>query len=380
MIPFNWIDDVELVKVLLHHKQTVHTGAGDHDIRPVVFVHLLGGDAEGWGECVALARPTYTEEYADGAMAVLEEILIPQLVDCWKVQGYLSAVQVRGCLEKIRGHSMSKMALEMAVLDAELRAVDLSLADRLGGVKKTVEVGAVLGIDENEGNLLSRVAELIEKGYKRVKIKIMPGFDVNPVRRIRETFPDLQLQVDANGSYDASLISELVELDNFELSLIEQPFANDDLLSHAELRKRISTPVCLDESICSENDVHLAIALGACDILCVKPGRVGGYLSAAAIHDICMGKGIPVWCGGMYETAVARSANVSLASLPGFSLPGDLEPPSDYLEVDIAEMLKVRCGEIDVPTSYGIPLWPDEDILMQVATERRRIPVKKRKL
>jgi O-succinylbenzoate synthase len=272
---------------------------------------------------------------------------------------------------------MSKMALEMAVLDIELKTAKLSLADRLGGTRKRVEVGAVVGINTDEKGLLSEVAVLVEKGYRRVKMKIMPGFDVCPTRKVREEFPDLQLQVDANGSYTTSQIPELIALDTLSLSLLEQPFADDDLLSHAELRKVMSTPICLDESIRSVNDVHLAIALGACDSLCVKPGRVGGYLSAVAIHDVCVGAGMPVWCGGMYETAVARSANVSLASLPGFSLPSDLEAPSDYLEVDVAEMLEVRYGEIDVPTSYGLPVWPDEDILMQVATERRWIPVKK---
>jgi O-succinylbenzoate synthase len=267
----------------------------------------------------------------------------------------VSAAGVAPLLAAAKGHRMAKASLEMAVLDAELRAAGMSFSEFLGGVKDVVAPGVSVGITESIPELVDIVAGYLDEGYCRVKLKIEPGWDLAPVGAIRERFgDDLMLQVDANTAYRRSDISHLAKLDDFGLLLIEQPLDEEDFLGHAELAGRISTPVCLDESIVSARAAADAISLGACSIVNIKAGRVGGYLEARAVHDVCTAHGVPVWCGGMLETGLGRAANLALAALPGFLLPGDVSATARYYTEDITAPFVLSAGTIAVPTGPGL--------------------------
>jgi O-succinylbenzoate synthase len=256
---------------------------------------------------------------------------------------------------------MAKAALESAWLDAESRATGTSLARRLGGTRPTVAAGVAVGLTSGIPELLDEVGRRVAEGYRRVKLKIHPGWDVEPVAAVRDRFgPDLLLQADANGSYRRADASDLARLDAFDLLLIEQPLADDDLVGHAELAGKMTTPVCLDESITSAGAADTALALGACRVINIKPGRVGGLLEAVRIHDRCAGQGVPVWCGGMLETGVGRAANLALASLPNFSLPGDLSASGRWYREDITPPVSLEPdGTIAVPDGSGVDVRMD---------------------
>jgi O-succinylbenzoate synthase len=262
---------------------------------------------------------------------------------------------------------MAKAALEMAVLDAELRAAGSSFARELGAVRDRVPCGVSVGIMGSIGELLDAVGGYLDAGYVRIKLKIEPGWDVEPVRAVRERFgDDVLLQVDANTAYTLADARHLARLDPFGLLLIEQPLDEEDVLGHAALARQISTPVCLDESITSARSAAAAITLGACAIVNVKPGRVGGYLEARRIHDVCVAHGIPVWCGGMLETGLGRAANVALAALPGFTLPGDTSASARYYRTDITAPFVLADGHLPVPTGAGLGVEPIPDELEAV--------------
>jgi O-succinylbenzoate synthase len=249
---------------------------------------------------------------------------------------------------------MAKSAVEMALLDAELRRSGTSLATHLGAQRTEVPAGVSVGIAP-VAELLDAVAGYVDAGYRRVKLKIGPGADIDPVRAVRECFGNhLQVQVDANGAYRLADADTLAALDDWGLLMIEQPLAEDDLLGHAELAHRLQTPICLDESITSARAAATAIALGACRVVNIKPGRVGGYLEARRVHDVCVETGTAAWCGGMLETGIGRAANLALAALPGFTLPGDVSPSDDYLTEDLTPPLVVTDGCVAVPTGPGI--------------------------
>jgi len=331
-------------------------------------VRVVTPDSEGWGECVAMSAPLYSSEHVDGAADVLRRFLVPRLT----AAGAVGAHQVAGLLEPVKGHRMAKAALELAVLDAELRAAGRPLARELGAVHDRVPCGVSVGIMPSVPELLDAVAGYLEAGYVRIKLKIEPGWDVEPVRAVRERFgDDLLLQVDANTAYTVADARHLARLDPFDLLLIEQPLDEEDVLGHAQLAKLISTPVCLDESITSARAAADAITLGACSIVNVKPGRVGGYLEARRIHDVCQAHGVPVWCGGMLETGIGRAANVALAALPGFTLPGDTSASDRYFRTDITEPFVLDDGHLAVPTAPGIGVDPLPDALdaVTVSTE-----------
>jgi O-succinylbenzoate synthase len=267
---------------------------------------------------------------------------------------------------------MAKAALEMAVLDAELRAEGRSFGRELGAVHDRVPCGVSVGIMSDIPELLDAVGGYLAEGYLRVKLKIEPGWDVEPVRAVRERFgDDVLLQVDANTAYTLADTQQLARLDPFDLLLIEQPLDEEDVLGHVELAKRIRTPVCLDESITSARDAAAAIRLGACQIVNIKPGRVGGYLEARRIHDVCVAHGVPVWCGGMLETGLGRAANVALAALPGFTLPGDTSASGRYYAEDVTEPFVLDDGHLGVPTGPGLGVAPVADRLAEItrATE-----------
>jgi len=328
------------------------------------LIRVTTPDAEGWGECVAMSEPLYSPEYVDAAQDVVRAHLLPRLFAAPE----LSASAVAGLLEQIKGHPMAKAAVETAILDAELRAEDVSLAQHLGAVRDEVDCGVSVGIHTSADALLDTVARYLDEGYRRIKLKIEPGSDIEFVRATRERFPDILLQVDANTAYTRADARHLARLDDFNLLLIEQPLPEDDILGHAELAKQIRTPVCLDESIISARAAADAIALGACAIVNIKAGRVGGYLEARRIHDVCAANGVPVWCGGMLETGLGRAANVALAALPNFTLPGDTSASDRYFRQDITAPFRLRDGRLAVPKGPGIGVSPLPDVLNEVTT------------
>ncbi len=363
------IEAVELIRLRLPLVAPFRTSYGTETARDVLLVHVIAEGGEGWGECVAGSEPTYTAEHVDGAQLVIREHLLPLLL----AAPDRTAEQVGVALAPVRGHPMAKASIEAAILDAELRASGVSLAAHLGGVRSHVDAGVSVGIAGSIGELVDRVRAHIGEGYRRIKLKIEPGWDVEPVAAVRAAFGDVPLQVDANSAYSIADRDHLARLDAFDLLLIEQPLAVDDLLGHAELARSLRTPVCLDESIESTRDAALAIELGAMAILNLKPARVGGYLEAKRIHDLCTERGVPVWCGGMLETGVGRAGNVALASLPGFTLPGDTSASARYFERDLTEPFVLDDGRLRVPTGPGIGVQPDTAFIDELATSRQVI-------
>ncbi|WP_306205685.1 o-succinylbenzoate synthase [Actinoplanes sp. RD1] len=362
------IRGVELRRVAMPLVAPFRTSFGTETTRDVLLVRVDTGDAEGWGECVAMAEPLYSPEYADAAADVLRRFLVPMLA----AAPHLDASQVAEVLAPVKGHRMAKAALETAVLDAELRAAGRSFARELGAVRDRVPCGVSVGIMDSIPQLLDAVDGYLAEGYVRIKLKIEPGWDVEPVRAVRERFgDDVLLQVDANTAYTLADARHLARLDPFGLLLIEQPLDEEDVLGHATLARQITTPVCLDESITSARTAAAAITLGACSVVNIKPGRVGGYLEARRIHDLCAAHGIPVWCGGMLETGLGRAANVALAALPGFTLPGDTSASGRYFATDLTEPFVLQEGTLAVPAGPGLGVSPVPAVLddVTVATE-----------
>jgi O-succinylbenzoate synthase len=358
------LDSVELRHIRLPLVSPFRTSLGTERERDVLLVRVAGPDGEGWGECVAFGEPFYSYEYVDGAHDVIRKHLLPRLF----ALGEVSAEAVAPALAGVRGHPMAKGALEMAILDAELRARGVSFGEFLGAARQEVDCGVSVGIHEHASDLLHTVASYLAEGYRRIKLKIEPGHDVEPVRAVRERFGDILFQVDANAAYTLADAHHLARLDEFDLLLIEQPLPEEDIRGHAELAKVVETPICLDESITSARAAEDAIALGACRIVNVKAGRVGGYLEARRVHDVCASHEIPVWCGGMLETGLGRAANVALAALPNFSLPGDTSASGRYYAQDICEPFVLRDGRLAVPTAPGLGVSPIPDVLDRLTT------------
>jgi O-succinylbenzoate synthase len=355
------LEAVELIRLDVPLKSTFRTSEGAMNALEVVWVHAITDVGEGWAECAANRLPDYSSEYHAGAAGVLKEFFIPEIKN---LGNELTAEVVAPTLHWAKGHRMAKAALETAVLDAQLRAADTSFAQYLGAVKTKVPAGVSVGIMDSLPELMKFVEGYLAEGYLRIKLKIEPGWDYEPVKLVRETFgPDLLLQVDANTAYTRDDFDLLKRLDEFNLLLIEQPIEEEDILGHARLAEYIETPVCLDESIVSAGVARDAIELGATEIINIKPARVGGYIESVKIHDIAQAAGIPVWCGGMLETGIGRAANLALAALPNFTLPGDTSASSRYYEVDTTEPFVLVDGHIDVPTGPGIGVDPIREVV-----------------
>jgi O-succinylbenzoate synthase len=305
----------------------------------------------------------------------LRRYLLPELAASADRLDRHGAHAVGAVLHKFKGHRMAKAALEMAVLDAELRTEGRSWARELGAVHDRVPSGVSVGIFDSIPQLLDAVDGYLDAGYVRIKLKIEPGWDIEPVRAVRERFgDDVLLQVDANTAYTLRDARHLAQLDAFDLLLIEQPLEEEDVLGHAELARQISTPVCLDESIVSAQTAAAAIRLGACSVINIKPGRVGGYLEAVRIHDLAAAHGLPVWCGGMVETGLGRAANAALGALPGFTLPGDISASDRFYQTDVTEPLVLEDGHMAVPTGPGLGVTPIPEVLRAVTTSTEWIP------
>ena len=356
---------VELRRVSLPLVAPFRTSFGTETTKDALLIRALTPEGDGWGECVAMDEPLYSYEYVDAAQEVVRRFLLPRLF----AAGDVTAGRVAHLLEPVKGHPMAKAAVEMALLDAELRAAGQSLATFFGATRDRVPSGVSVGIMESVPQLLDAVGGYLDEGYVRIKLKIEPGWDVEPVGAVRERFGDeLLLQVDANTAYTLADARHLAELDPFDLLLIEQPLPEDDMRGHAELARRITTPVCLDESVTSARAAADAIALGACQVINIKPGRVGGYLEARKIASIAAANGLPVWCGGMLETGIGRGANAALAACPEFTLPGDVSASGRFYARDIVEPFVLDDGHIRVPTGPGIGVDVLPDILEEFTT------------
>jgi O-succinylbenzoate synthase len=359
------VEGVELRRIAMPLVAPFRTSFGTELDREVVLVRVVSADAEGWGECVAMSAPRYSAEYVDTAVDVLRRFLVPALLALPDPDVH----RAERVFAQFKGHPMAKAALETAVLDAQLREAGTSFGGFLGAVRETVPAGVSVGIMDSVPELIDAVDGYLDDGYLRIKLKIEPGWDVGPVRAVRERYgSELLLQVDANTAYTLADARHLAQLDPFDLLLIEQPLPEHDLAGHAALARLVSTPICLDESITSAAVAVHAISIGATRIVNIKPGRVGGYLEARRIHDVCAAHGIPVWCGGMLETGIGRAANVALAALPNFTLPGDTSASDRYYARDITDPFVLDDGHVRVPTGPGIGVEPDPDALEAVTT------------
>jgi O-succinylbenzoate synthase len=346
---------VELRLIGLPLVRPFRTSFGEMTRKEAVLVRVRTDDAEGWGECVAGPEPDYSEEWNDGVWLVLRDLLAPAVLDA----GQVTAEGLDEVLSFVRGHPMAKATVIAAVLDAELRAEGRSLATFLGTERERVECGVSIGIAATTEDLLASVAGYLAEGYRRIKVKIEPGTDVERVRAVREAHPDILLSVDANAAYTLSDVEVFRELDALDLLMVEQPLHHDDLVQHARLQAAIRSDVCLDESIRSAADASAAIELGACRIVNVKQGRVGGLLEARRVHDVCAAADVPVWCGGMLETGIGRATNLALAAMSNFRFPGDTSASRRYFAEDLTEPFELAPdGTMAVPTGPGIGVDP----------------------
>jgi len=361
------IERAELRLIELRLAEPFETSFGRETNKKAIIVALYSDGAIGWGECVAGEGPWYSYETVETAWLVLKEFLIPRILQR-EVKGPQALWEM---LSPVRGHNMAKAALEMAAWDLEAKLKGTPLAALLGGDRERIESGISIGIKESIPELLEEIERRLDEGYRRIKLKIKPGWDLQVLEQVRGRFPQIKLQVDANAAYTLDDRPLLRELDRFELLLIEQPLAYDDLADHATLQRELRTPLCLDESIFSLNAAKAALALQSCRIINIKPGRVGGLAQSIAIHDECRAKLVPVWCGGMLETGIGRAHNVALASLPGFTLPNDISASRRYFERDIIEpeFLLNEDGTISVPQGPGIGVEILEDRLEEVTIQ-----------
>ncbi len=345
------------------------TSFGEERTKQALLVSLTADGVMGWGECVAGSGPWYSWETVETARYIISEHIRP-LLSGHKTFSHPSELPV--VLAPIRGHAMAKAAVEGALWDIYARLQKRPLWQLLGGAREAVPAGVSVGIQPDIPSLLAAVEGFLAESYQRIKLKIKPGWDVEPVRAVRARFPDALLSVDANAAYGWADLPTLRELDRYGLLMIEQPFSFDDLLEHAQLSRELATPICLDESITSARRAREALELGACRIINVKQGRVGGVTESLDIHALALDKKIPLWCGGMLETGVGRALNVHLATLPGFTLPHDISATKRYFREDIADPpFELKDGHIPVPQRPGLGVEVNWDRLLRACTWSR---------
>jgi O-succinylbenzoate synthase len=369
------IDIIRLHRLSIPLVRPFRTSFGTESVRDVILVEAVSDSGvSGWGECVTMSWPGYSYEYGNGAIAVIEEFLLPTLAG---LSVDVDPRDVDDAMRPVRGHPMAKAALATALLDVWLREQDLPLAQYLGATRSSVDCGVSVGIPPTESvdDLLEEVAGYVAAGYRRIKLKIQPGWDLDPVAAVREHWPTIPLQTDANQAYTRDHATHLARLDDFNLLLHEQPLQEEDWYGHVLMSRACRTPICMDESIHTVESADSALEFGAASIINIKPGRVGGYLVARDIHDLCLSRGAPVWCGGMLETGIGRAANVALAALPGFTLPGDTSASNRYYEVDVTEPFVLDNGQLHVPTGAGIGVDPLPDVLADLTVWREELLV-----
>lgn len=361
---------LELLHVELPLVRPFRTSFGEVTHKRCVLVRVETDDAEGWGECVADERPDFSGEFNEGAWLAIRDFLAP----AWFGAEDATVPTAERAFAKVRGNPMAKAAVLDAILDAELVASGTSLAGWLGAERDRVPCGVSIGIASSTEALLAQVDGYLAEGYRRIKIKIEPGTDVDRVRAVRAAHPDIPLSVDANAAYDPSDADTFRAIDDLGLLMIEQPLHHEDLLRHAELQARLATDLCLDESIRSAADAAAALDLGACRIVNIKQGRVGGVPEARRVHDLCLGRGAPVWCGGMLETGIGRAVNLALAAMPGFRLPGDTSASTRYFHDDLTEPFELAPdGTMAVPKGPGIGVRPRAERLRACVSRRELV-------
>ena len=350
------VERVELREICLPLAHSHTTSLSRTETKRIVLVRVGADGLTGWGEATCW-EPFYSHETPETAWHILRDYLIPVCVG----REWASASELAPRFRPIRGHNMAKAALENALWDLEAQQRGMPLAELVGGTREEVLCGVSVGIQDSIEELLDEIQLRLEAGYQRIKIKIMPGWDVEVLESVREKFPEIPLLVDANGAYSLADLPRLKLLDRFRLMMLEQPLGWDDLIDHARLQREIATPICLDEPILSADDARKALEIGACKIVNIKLGRVGGFTSARQVHDVCRAKGVPVWCGGMLESGIGRAHNIAMSALPGFSLPGDLAASRRYWKQDIIdpEVTVTARGTTLVPQSPGSGYTPN---------------------
>ncbi|MDR5001624.1 o-succinylbenzoate synthase [Brevibacillus parabrevis] len=364
------IERVDLQRIKIPLTAPFVTSMGLETHKECILVRAYSGNHVGFGESVAMDVPVYNEEDVDTVWYMLEKYLIPQLF----TRDIEHPDQVSEIFSWMRRNQMAKSALEGAVWDLYAKMNGLSLSQALGGTRTTIDVGVSIGIEPTIEKLLERVDGFIRDGYKKIKVKIKPGFDVEPMRAIRHTFgPDVPLMADANSAYTLADIDMLKQLDEFGLIMIEQPLGHDDIIDHATLQRELKTPICLDESIHTVEDARKAIELGSCRIINIKIGRVGGLTDAKKLHDLCAAKSVPVWCGGMQEVGIGRAHNIAIASLSNFTIPGDTSPSHRYFTEDVVTPMIdfVSPGVLSVPTGAGIGFTINEAAILRSLVEHK---------
>lgn len=363
------VERVELRIIEMDLVEPFETSFGREEKRPAIIISALSDGIVGWGECVAGSGPWYSYETIQTAWHMLSDYLIPSVLG----EDFSHPDGLPQRWQRVRGHPMAKAGLESALWDLAAKRKNIPLSRLLGGTKDHVESGISIGIQRDIPTLLNVIERRLHQSYRRVKLKIKPGWDVEIIQAARQRFAEIPLMADANSAYSLSDLPIFKQLDEYGLLMIEQPFSYEDLVDHAQLQRQIHTPVCLDESVKSPEDARRALQLGSCRIINIKPGRVGGLTNARRIHDECRAKHVPVWCGGMLETGIGRAHNVALASLAGFTLPNDLSASDRYYREDLIEPAFVlnRDGTLRVPQGAGIGVEIVEERLARVTVEQK---------
>jgi O-succinylbenzoate synthase len=366
------IERVELRHIRLPLVHPFETSFGRQEERDTIIVKLFSQGLVGYGETASMAGPWYSYETIETCWHVQRDFLIPMMLG----REVESAAQLMDLFAPVRGHNMAKTGLEQAFWDLSAKQEGVPLAEALGGTRDEIECGVGIGIQATLSDLLKRIESFLAEGYRRIKIKIKPGWDLSVVREVRRVFPHILLMVDANSAYTLDDTELFVALDEYRLLMIEQPLGYDDIVDHARLQSQIQTPVCLDESIHTPDHARQALERESCRSINIKPGRVGGLHRAKQIHDLCQERGASVWCGGMLETGIGRAHNVALASLPNFQLPGDISASKRYYEQDLVwpPFEITPEGMMAVPQGPGIGVEVDEERLEKVTVRNLEFP------
>lgn len=366
------IERIEIRKIHLPYVSPFETSGWREIGRYPIIVRVDADGVTGWGETAVGTHPFYSEECTNGCWVIMRDYLLPMLLET-ELSG---PEDVPAAYAKVRGNRMAKSGVEFAVWDLFGRMRGESLASMLGGTRAKVDVGVSVGIQPSIDELVKVVGDYIDDGYQRIKLKIKPGWDIEPTRAIRQNWPDIKLQVDANSIYHPEDAAHLAKLDEFDLLLIEQPLDHDNIFDHAKIKPHINSPLCLDESIVSPDHCRWAIEMDACDIVNIKPARIGGFVDSIKIHDMCQAAGWPVWHGGMLESGIGRAGNVALASLPNFSLPGDISANDRYYARDIV----INPFTLNADSTLTVPITPgngvivDEEFLEEVTVDKLVFP------
>jgi O-succinylbenzoate synthase len=362
------IETITLREIRMPLVHFFETSFGRVDSRRILLLTADCDGVEGWGECVAAEDPFYSSEWIETAWSTIKEYLAPAILG----RPLAAAHEVAGLMAKVRGHRMAKAAIENAAWDAEARQKLQPLWKLLGGTTREIECGVSIGIQDSIEQLLDKIEVELAAGYRRIKVKVKPGWDINVLERIRSRWPGIVLSCDANSAYRIDEVEHLRKFDRFNLLMIEQPLWNDDIYYHARLQRQLKTAICLDESIRHARDAAAAVETGACRIVNVKVGRVGGFSEARKVHDVCQDNNVPVWCGGMLETGVGRSHNIALSTMQNFRLPGDVSASKRYWAEDIIEPeVEVSPqGTITVSDEPGTGYRIREDLIEKLAVRK----------